>query len=63
MKLFTVRIIPFPNWRGEGDRPVWHILSEAPDEAAAVELAAKLTWNGKSIIPDGAEIVAFPRFL
>ncbi len=61
---WTVRVEPFKEWDGHGEAPIWHFLCEAVDAATAEKETARMTFpDGRRVVPEGAVIAAYPRFM
>lgn len=63
MQEWTVRVEPFKEWKGHGEPPVWHFLCMADDAETAEAQTARMTFNGRRMVPEGAIIKARPRFM
>jgi len=61
---FTVTIDPFhADWRGNGERPIWHSLVLAASIEEAVEIGKKARDAYGHALPLGAKVAADPRFM
>jgi hypothetical protein len=60
---WTVRVEPFNEWNGHGEAPVWHFLCKADDAATAEAQTARMTFEGRGVVPEGAIITAYRRFV
>lgn len=63
MREWTVRVEPFKDWKGHGEAPVWHFLCTADDAATAEAQTARMTFDGRRVVPEGAIITARQRFM